>query len=118
MAAAGTRAGGGQSRPAMMRATRPRGRKDGAASSTIDEIEAAAADGVAWLRNQVLENPWPTIGAAAATGWLLGGGLTPRLVGLLVATAGRLAMSDVVSAAIRGAMHAEPSAAAGADDES
>lgn len=98
----------------MVRASRARGRQD----RTIDDIEAAAADGVAWLRDQVLENPWPMIGAAAATGWLLGGGLTPRLVGILVATAGRLAVTDVVSAALRGATRAEPSASRGADDES
>ena len=101
-----------QARPVVMRATRPRsGRTDG----TIDEIETAAADGVRWLRAQVLDNPWPTLGAAAAAGWLLGGGLTPRLVGLLITTAGRLAVTDVVSAALRGATHADAPAASGAD---
>lgn len=96
-----------------MRPTRARPERGG--DGTIDQIESAAADGVRWLRTQVLENPWPTIGAAAAAGWLLGGGLTPRLVGLLVTTAGRLAVTDVVAAALRGASHAEAPATKGAD---
>lgn len=95
-----------------MRATRARGQ-----DRTIEDIEAAAADGVSWLRQQVVENPWPAIGAAAAAGWLLGGGLTPRLVGVLITTAGRLAVTDVMSAAIRGATRAEPAASRGASDD-
>ncbi len=108
-----TRAGNGESRTVPLRATRARGQE-----RTIDDIEAAAADGVTWLREQVVQNPWPTIGAAAAAGWLLGGGLTPRLVGVLLTTAGRLAVTDVVSAALRGAARAEPSASHGASDDS
>ncbi|MCW5890824.1 MAG: hypothetical protein KIT14_09750 [bacterium] len=108
--ASASRAGTGSHPPSV--ATHPRrGRVD--RDRTVEEIETAAAEGIAWLRRQVRANPWETVGVVGAAGWLLGGGLTPRLVGVLFATAGRLVVTDVVSAALRGAMRADGSATGG-----
>lgn len=98
------RAGGSSARAVATRPRRARVDRD----RTVEEIEAATADGVAWLRRQVRENPWQTIGTAVGAGFLLGGGLTPRLVGMLLTTTGRLMLADVVSAAFRGATRMNP----------
>ncbi len=45
----------------------------------------------------IVRNPYWSLAAAAGAGYLLGGGLLPRrLVGLLLATSGQMAMTAVL----------------------
>lgn len=96
-----------KSRPAVRR------RSESERGEVID-IVAAIEDGsravTTSLREQLERRPWATIGVATAVGWVLGGGLTPRLAALLVATAGRATIDTLVAAAVRGVQAGRPAA--------
>ena len=63
------------------------------------ESEATALAGLA--RRQMRERPYTTLGLGLAAGYVLGGGLTPRLAGALVATLGRAAVGGALAAIAR-----------------
>lgn len=73
------------------------------ARALFDSIERGSAELSEVLREQVLEHPWAMLGAGVALGYVLGGGLTLRLSGLVLAAAGRAALANALAAASRGA---------------
>ncbi len=94
--------------------TAARRRPSDSDGADVIDIVAAIEDGsravTSSLREQLERRPWATIGVATAVGWVLGGGLTPRLAALLVATAGRATLDTLVAAAVRGVQASRPSA--------
>lgn len=50
------------------------------------------------------ENPHVAVGAACALGFLLGGGLTPRLIGTLALLAGKRYVNETVRATMEGVL--------------
>jgi hypothetical protein len=57
-----------------------------------DSIRGLLQDGNAVLRERMRTQPYATIAAAAGIGYVLGGGLSPSMVRLLVAAGGRIAL--------------------------
>ena len=68
----------------------------------LDSVEQGSGELIKLLREQLDRRPYATLGAGLATGFVLGGGLTLRLTSTLMAVAGRVAMANFVSAALRG----------------
>lgn len=67
-----------------------------------EAVERGSRVVAAWLRRQMATRPYATLGAGAAAGYVLGGGLGPR-VGLLVLRGASHAMlADVAGAVVRG----------------
>jgi hypothetical protein len=69
----------------------------------FSEVERRADEVAGFLRQEVQAAPYRTLGLALAAGYVLGGGLTPRAVRLLVVTGGRAMAGNVLAAAVRGA---------------
>jgi len=72
------------------------------ARQLLDAIERGSGELSAVLREQVQERPWVSLGTGVAVGFVLGGGLTLKLSGVLVAALARAAMANAISAAQRG----------------
>lgn len=70
--------------------------------SQLDTVERASSDAVRFVREQLDARPYATLGVGLAAGYVLGGGLTVRLAGTLLALTGRVAMASLVSSAVRG----------------
>ncbi|HEV7732757.1 MAG TPA: hypothetical protein VGR62_11370 [Candidatus Binatia bacterium] len=68
----------------------------------LDTVERASGDAVRYVREQLDSRPYTTLGVGLAAGYVLGGGLTVRLAGTLLALTGRFAMASLVSSAVRG----------------
>lgn len=66
------------------------------------ELEWRSGDAARHLRQEVRRAPARSIAMALATGYVLGGGLTPRAVRLLLVSAGRALAGNLIAAAIRG----------------
>ncbi len=56
-------------------------------------VQDATDDLEGYLTEQVEQRPYTTLGVAAGVGFVLGGGLRPRLTAMLFGTAMRLAMA-------------------------
>lgn len=56
-------------------------------------VQDAADDVERYVTEQVEQRPYTTLGVAAGVGFVLGGGLRPRLAAVLFGTATRLAMA-------------------------
>ena len=69
----------------------------------FSEVERRSDEVARVLRREVRATPYRTLGLALAAGYVLGGGLTPRAVRLLVMTGGRAMAGSVLGSAIRGA---------------
>ena len=69
----------------------------------FSEVERRSDEVARVLRREVRATPYRTLGLALAAGYVLGGGLTPRAVRLLVMTGGKAMAGNVLSSAIRGA---------------
>ena len=69
----------------------------------LSELEHRSDEVASFLRQEVRATPYRTLGLALAAGYVLGGGLTPRAVRLLVMTGGRAMAGSVLGSAIRGA---------------
>jgi hypothetical protein len=67
------------------------------------DVERRSQDVAEFLRQEVLESPYRTLGMALIAGYVLAGGLTPRLMWLLMTTGGRAMAGNLVTAAFRGA---------------
>src|SRR4029453_5607678 len=67
------------------------------------DIERRSQEVAEFLRQEVLEAPYRTLGMALIAGYVLAGGLTPRLMWLLMTTGGRAMAGNLVTAAFRGA---------------
>lgn len=65
-----------------------------AAHEIVEELSAAA-------REQLEVRPYATLGAFFALGWILGGGLTPRILRRLGSFGGRMAVSMAVQRVVR-----------------
>lgn len=83
------------------RATQPRSIAD-PIREQLETVERSSGEAVRFVREQLHQRPYATLGAGFAAGFVLGGGLTLRLTGMLVAVAGRVAMATMVSSAARG----------------
>jgi len=70
-------------------------RRGDVASEAIDPKEIAAT-----VERFAREHPHAAVASAWALGFLLGGGLTPRLVGLIAAFAGRRYLSQTLRATV------------------
>jgi hypothetical protein len=68
------------------------------------DVERRSQEVAEFLRQEVLDAPYRTLGMAMLAGYLLAGGLTPRVLWLLMATGGRAMAGNLVSAAFRGAL--------------
>jgi outer membrane lipoprotein SlyB len=68
----------------------------------LDVVERGSRVAATWLRRQMVVNPYATLGIGAFAGWVLGGGLSPALGGLVVRGAGRVMLADVAGAVVRG----------------
>lgn len=73
----------------------------------ISDVELQSEEVSRFLRQEVLDAPYRTLVMALIAGYVLGGGLTPRLVRLLVTTGGRAMAGKFVAAALRGAFDQE-----------
>ena len=69
----------------------------------FSEVERRSDEVASFLRQEVRAVPYRTLGLALAAGYVLGGGLTPRAVRLLVMTGGKAMAGNVLSSAVRGA---------------
>ncbi len=68
----------------------------------LQSVEQSSGELLELLRENLDRRPYATLGAGLAAGFILGGGLTLRLTTSLAAVAGRMAMANVVSNALRG----------------
>jgi hypothetical protein len=68
----------------------------------VTDIERRSQEVAGFLRQEVLDAPYRTLLMALLAGYVLAGGLTPRLIGLLMATGGRTVAGNLVVAALRG----------------
>lgn len=71
------------------------------AHELLGAIEALSADVSLSLRDRVDRRPLTALGAGFAAGYVLGGGLTLRLLSMLLATTGRTALANVIAGAAR-----------------
>ena len=67
------------------------------------DVELRSQEVARVLRQEVQAAPYRTLGLAFTAGYVLGGGLTPNLVRLLMVAGGRAMAGNFVSAALRGA---------------
>ena len=63
---------------------------------SLDEIEETLREYEATLRSYVDEHPLTAVAAAFAAGYVLGGGLTPRLSWIALSAVGRMAMMNAI----------------------
>ena len=70
----------------------------------VTDLELRSEEVARFLRQEVQGAPYRTLMTALIAGYVLGGGLTPRLVRLLVVTGGRAMAGNFVAAALRGAL--------------
>lgn len=70
----------------------------------VTDLELRSEEVARFLRQEVQGAPYGTLMMALIAGYVLGGGLTPRLVRLLVVTGGRAMAGNFVAAALRGAL--------------
>lgn len=68
----------------------------------LENVEQGSGEILKLIREQLDQRPYATLGAGLAAGFVLGGGLTLRLTTSLVAVAGRMAMANMMSTALRG----------------
>ena len=68
------------------------------------EVELRSHEVAHFLRREVQGAPYRTLGLALAAGYVLGGGLTPNVVRLLVMTGGRTMVGNLLAAAVRGTL--------------
>lgn len=68
----------------------------------LENVEKGSGEILRIIREQLDERPYATLGAGLAAGFVLGGGLTLKLTTSLVAVAGRMAMANMMSSAVRG----------------
>jgi hypothetical protein len=78
-------------------------RPNGSAVETDDllrDLDRFAAETVTYLRSQVHRTPYAALGAAALAGFVLGRGVSPRLLGVLLSFAARGAVGELVANAL------------------
>lgn len=63
------------------------------ATALASAIDGALRDGERFLRRWMRERPVTTLAATAGAGFLLGGGLTPRIAGRLVSSGSRILLA-------------------------
>jgi hypothetical protein len=67
------------------------------------DVEVRAQEVARVLTREVQAAPYRTLGLALAAGYILGGGLTPGVVRLLMVAGGRAMAGNFLTAAVRGA---------------
>lgn len=90
---------------AAARSRRPAGRTRSITEPLRQQLaglEEGSGELLQALREQLERRPYATLGAGVAAGFVLGGGLTLRITTSLLAIAGRVAIANVASSALRG----------------
>jgi hypothetical protein len=72
-------------------------------STALADMEQRTEDLVRSVRREVQRAPVQSVALALAAGWVLGGGLSPRVLRLALATATRGVTATLVAAVVRGA---------------
>jgi len=67
------------------------------------DVEVRSQELARFLRREVQAAPYRTLGLALTAGYVLGGGLTPGLVRVLMVAGGRMMAGNFLTAAVRGA---------------
>ena len=67
------------------------------------DVELRAQEAARILTREVQVAPYRTLGLALAAGYILGGGLTPGVVRLIMMAGGRAMAGNFLAAAVRGA---------------
>ena len=67
------------------------------------DVELQSQEVARVLRREVQAAPYRTLGVALAAGYVLGGGLTPTVMRLIMTAGGRAIAGSVLAAAFRGA---------------
>jgi hypothetical protein len=67
------------------------------------DVEVRSQEVARFLRREVRAAPYRTLGLALTAGYVLGGGLTPGLVRVLMVAGGRTMAGNFLTAAVRGA---------------
>lgn len=67
-------------------------------------MEVRSQEVARYLRDEAQRSPYRALAVALAAGYVLGGGLTPRLVKALMLMGGRALAGNLVSAAVRGTL--------------
>ena len=75
--------------------------RNGRRTNLFGEFEAAWSDLSHTLREQVVRRPYSTAAGGLAAGFVLGGGLTPRIAAMMIATAGRAVMASAVAQVVQ-----------------
>lgn len=65
-------------------------------AQSMDELEATLGEYETAVRDYVQERPLTAVAAAFAAGYVLGGGLTPRLSWIALTAVGRMALVDAL----------------------
>ena len=68
----------------------------------LSDMERRTEDVVRSVRQEVNRAPIQSVALALTAGWVLGGGLTPRVLRLALGTAGRAMTGALLAAAVRG----------------
>ena len=63
---------------------------------SLDDLEETLRDYEVTLRSYVDDHPLTAVAAAFAAGYVLGGGLTPRLSWIAISAVGRMAMMNTI----------------------
>jgi hypothetical protein len=66
------------------------------------ELEARSEEIASYLREEVQHSPYRALAIALAAGYVLGGGLTPRVVTALLLTGSRMMAGNFLAATVRG----------------
>lgn len=82
------------------------GEGEGGAEGALSQIDTAQV--LDTVSSFARENPHTALAIAAGIGFILGGGLTPRLLGTIGMFAARQYMRDAVNVALQGAVSEQP----------
>ncbi len=66
--------------------------------AALEQTSASASDA---LREQIDERPYAVLGAGFVAGYVLGGGMTLRLMAILLGAAGRATIAQLVTRTVR-----------------
>ena len=80
-------------------------------AQSIPELEESLRELESSVREYVKERPLTAVSAAFAVGYVLGGGLTPRLTWLALTAAGRMSLLSLLNDIAFGRPMAAPAAA-------
>jgi len=66
------------------------------AEAVVTSVQVAARDAETFVRTQTTQRPYVSLGVAAGVGFVLGGGLSPKLTATLLGLGGRILVNAVL----------------------